>query len=82
MPGNQTSKRWVLLLGFLAAAPVAAQQHAITLGEALQLAAKQDPAVIQAQGTVRSTGVPWLPSRGSRQGMEMTWRTCSACTSS
>ena len=57
--------RWALLLGLLAAAPVAAQQHAVTLVEALQLAAKQDPAVIQAQGTVRSTGAGVRSAKGA-----------------
>jgi len=65
MPGNQTPILWALLLGLLAAAPVAAQQRAVTLVEALQLAAKQDPAVIQAQGTVRSTGAGVRSAKGA-----------------
>jgi outer membrane protein len=40
----------------LGASVAAAQQRTVTLGEALDLAAKAAPSVVQALGTVRSTG--------------------------
>jgi len=57
--------RWAPLLGLLTATAASAQQHAVTLADAVALAAKQDPAVIQAQGTVRSTGAGVRSAKGA-----------------
>ena len=37
-------------------APGTAQQRALTLAEAIQLAVKADPSVVQAEGTSRTAG--------------------------
>jgi outer membrane protein len=59
--------RWWLGAGaaLLAASPAAAQRASVTLPEAIRLAERVQPRVVQAEGTVRTTGARLLAARGA-----------------
>ena len=55
----------LLLVAALAPAHATAQQRAVSLAEAIALAQKTDPNVVQAEGDVRSAGAETRTRRGS-----------------
>ena len=70
----------VLSAALLLAAPLAAQERTVTLKDAVELALRSQPQMVQARGAIstasaskRSVVGSWLPSLNASSGASQSW---------